>query len=208
MEKKYEEELAKQISESNKRENILNADLSRKDDEINNLRVSIKAITTSRDQIRVAHKALINETNGIISEREKVIEELNHRLSGVNKSRTCSGLKRVKSDKEMIRLKPKRTTKTIKAPTLNCKFEHCKEKYVDLAKCNVCYKWVCETCHDVPVTKLKQVMNKCKSVYFICKECDENVGNVMLTVENETVPSNVGNTELLSSLQKMFDKKI
>ena len=46
LEKKYEEELAKQLSESNKRENILNADLSRKDDEINNLRVSIKAITT------------------------------------------------------------------------------------------------------------------------------------------------------------------
>ncbi len=29
----------------------------------------------------------------------------------------------------------------------------------------------------------------------------------MLTVENESVTANTGNTELLSSLQKMFDKK-
>ena len=39
---------------------------------------------------------------------------------------------------------------------------------VDLIKCD---KWVCKNCHNITVTKVKTIMSKCNTLYFICKEC-------------------------------------
>ena len=39
---------------------------------------------------------------------------------------------------------------------------------------------MCEQCHDVPVGKLKAVMDKCRSIYFICKGCDNNMTDITL----------------------------
>ena len=35
-------------------------------------------------------------------------------------------------------------------------------------------KFVCEQCNEVPVAKLKVIMDKCKTLYFICKNCNRN----------------------------------
>ena len=216
LEKKYKEELEKQQLESRKREAALVTDndliretLHRKDDEIKILKENIISITKSRNDNRDDYETMINEHNKAMNEKDKVIEDLKKRLSEGSKTQTCIGLKRVGSDEECIRLKPKRTTKVTKMPVLKCESEDCSEKDVDVAKCNICSKWVCESCNDVPVAKLKPVMNKCKGVYFICKECNENVGTKSPSTEIDgTVTTNAGNADLLSSLQKMFDKKV
>ena len=88
-------------------------------------------------------------------------------------------LKRIASDEEVFRLKPKRQIKGAKLTELSCEFDDCNEKGVDLVKCNACAKWVCESCNDVPVSKLKPIMNKCRSVYFLCNKCDEGVGSII-----------------------------
>ena len=33
---------------------------------------------------------------------------------------------------------------------------------------------MCEQCNNVPVNKLKSIMKKCNTVYFMCKSCDED----------------------------------
>ena len=61
-----------------------------------------------------------------------------------------------------------------------CEYSCCDQENVDLVKCNNCNKWVFELCNDVPVLKLKAIMNKCNTVYFVCKSCD-----IMLTDNTE-----------------------
>ena len=116
-------------------------------------------------------------------------------------------MKRVKSDEECFRLKPKRGTKANKQTDIKCEFDACSEKEVDRVKCNMCAKWVCESCNDVPEAKLKPIMNKCSTTYFICKKCDESV-EAEATPHSNFPITEAGNTHLLNSLQNMFDKKV
>ena len=50
----------------------------------------------------------------------------------------------------------------------------CKSVNVDLVRCCVCCSYVCEKCNNIPVNKLKPVADKCSSLYFVCKGCDNN----------------------------------
>ena len=77
---------------------------------------------------------------------------------------------------ENIRIKPK-TKKSNQNVTINnteyfnCEYSECNMSNVDLIKCYSCDKWVCENCHHISVTKIKSIMSKCNTLYFICKEC-------------------------------------
>ena len=42
-------------------------------------------------------------------------------------------------------------------------------------KCNVCNSWVCEKCSDVSINKFKPILNKCKTLHFLCKSCESNI---------------------------------
>ena len=74
----------------------------------------------------------------------------------------------------------------------------------------MCCKWVCEDCNEVPVAKLKPIINKCRRIHFLCKRCDETLGT------NETIASQADSTskqvstekDLLASLKNLFDKKM
>ena len=65
----------------------------------------------------------------------------------------------------MFRIKPKKsgkkgnTTSLTTVDSLKCEFTECDIDNVDLIKCNVCEKGVCEDCNDVPVAKLKSIIN-------------------------------------------------
>ena len=84
----------------------------------------------------------------------------------------------------------------------------------DLIKCNVCCKWVCEACSDIAVAKLKPIMNKCKSLYFICKACNEMnqeyavFEEVIAAEKTEAQIQFADNSDMVGSLESMFDKKI
>ena len=87
---------------------------------------------------------------------------------------------------------------------------------MDLIKCNICSKWVCEEYNDVTITKLKPIMNKCKSLYFICKVCNEmnqedaeRVVEEVIAAEREEAQIQLAdNSDLVKTLNSMFDKKI
>ena len=79
-------------------------------------------------------------------------------------------------------------------------------------------QWVCEECNDIAVPKLKTIMNKCHTLYFVCKSCDvmildDSTMSRDLNTTNRVVkesPSQaekMENSYLLKSLQTMFDTK-
>ena len=83
----------------------------------------------------------------------------------------------IKMDNEnMFHMKPKRTKGNSKCPdteAVKCEYTGCSNDNVDLIKCNTCGKRVCEECNDVAISKFKIIMNKCQTLYFVCKNCDK-----------------------------------
>ena len=72
----------------------------------------------------------------------------------------------------------------------------------------MCSTWVCEVCNDVPVAKLKPIMNKCRSVLFLCKNCHSGIGTANQLNIKTTGAENDVNANLIASLQNIFDCKI
>ena len=57
--------------------------------------------------------------------------------------------------------------------SINCAVTNCQgNDDCDLVACDKCDKWVCGTCYDINISKLKLVMEKCSSIYFLCKDCE------------------------------------
>ena len=65
----------------------------------------------------------------------------------------------------------KESGKSVNLSLFNC--EGCSATFVDLIKCNLCSKYVCESCNEVTASKLKAALQNCKTVYAICKKSDE-----------------------------------
>ena len=143
--------------------------VSHKEAEIISLKETLATVTQSRDKNRTDYDEMINEHNNTMNEKQNKIADLELRLTNKTIS-SYTGLRRITSDESLFCLKPKRTTKSAKAPNsdeLKCEFEGCDKKDVDLTKCNMCSKWVCETCNDIPSAKLKPITNKCRGLYFL-----------------------------------------
>ena len=117
-------------------------------------------------------------------------------------------------------MKPKKkgSAKSLDVEALKCKYPKCDNNdNIDLIKCNACGKWVCEECNDIAVPKVKTIMNKCHTLYFVCKSCDVMILDdstmsrdlTMNEVEKEGRPQaeKMENSYLLKSLQTMFDTK-
>ena len=97
-------------------------------------------------------------------------------------SRVTIHLNRVGSNEDIFRTRSKKkgVSKNTNIELTKCEYSCCDQENVDLVKYNTCNKWVCKLCNDVPVLKLKAIMNKCNTVYFVCKSCD-----IMLTDNTE-----------------------
>ena len=81
------------------------------------------------------------------------------------------------SDEKLFRLLPTASQKKRGCgnDTLCCDYDGCNKKGVDLIKCNACPKWVCEAFKDVPIAKLKPLLNRCRTIYVLCKTCNDNL---------------------------------
>ena len=80
---------------------------------------------------------------------------------------------------------------------------------MDLIRCNICSKYVCELCNDIPVPKVKQIFNICNTLYFICKTCDQEIhdpGQHKMDVNLQNPEAD--KDELIKSLQEIFDTKL
>lgn len=112
------------------------------------------------------------------------------------------------SDEKLFRLLPTASQK--KRGCVNddlcCDFDGCNKKGVDLIKCSACLKWVCEACNDIPIAKLKPLMNRCRTIYVLCKTCNDNLDAEHDVLDMSKTSHNM--TGLLKSMEKMFDEKV
>ena len=125
----------------------------------------------------------------------------------VNGEINCHGFQQFRIS--FFKTKP-RKSKGNPADPLKCQFANCDSENEDnLVKCNACGTWVCETCNEISIPKLKQAMNKCKTVYFMCKTCDESMHQTSTADSHQTSGSNsIRNSELISSLKTVLNDKV
>ena len=139
--------------------------------------------TAEYEELKKEHDVLINshsedqkrllEHEREIDSKDQEISRLNEISLGLNDTPTIS-LKLTRTEGEMFRTKTrtKGSGKNINIQS-NCEYPECKSTDVDTIRCNLCARWVCEGCQDAPVAKLKQIFNKCKTIYFLCQTCDQ-----------------------------------
>ncbi len=163
-----------------------------------------KVADTSTSKMTKSQESLeyvLNQHQSIIKEKDSNIESLKERIRTMEAETVCC-LKKVTSEDEMFKIKPKNSGKKKKDSdpviVLKCEFKNCENDNVDIVKCNISEKWVCEECNDVAVAKLKQVANKCKTVFFVCKECEPNSKR----------SENKENPEIVNTLKTLFDSKV
>ena len=161
---KYEAEIESYKVDPSEREDSLAAENQALKEKIEQLqeehKTAAEAVKTEYEQIISAKEKLLMETNAELDSLRNVLGrgKRTHLTRGENE--------------ELFRSKPRRTGKknTAIPDPLKCQIAECDNDDGDaLVKCNGCGVWVCEGCHDVPIAKLKQVMNKCQTVYFACK---------------------------------------
>ena len=126
-----------------------------------------------------------------VAEKDKMIREQNAQLSSGGSATDIRTMCLKRGVNECIKMKVKRRTGSTKNVDVNtCEFPGCGEVDTDLVMCSSCGRYVCETCNNVPVSKLKTVVKVCDSIHFICRECSSPetsaVTGVSVKVNNNT----------------------
>ena len=173
---------------------------------LDNLSVEYGTVCESNEILRNEMEEMKKNYEKIIAEKDELLSK---QSSEINEERLCYGLHKITSEENIVRLKPKskKAKTTSEGETLSCEYGECGSKNVDLILCNMCNKWVCEDCNDVQVAKLKPILNRCKTIHFLCKKCDEKIGSKP-TVEDESAGQPPKDTDLLTSLKAILDKKV
>ena len=113
--------------------------------------------------------------------------------------------KGVKRETE-FRIKPskkKASGKNVDLSIYNC--ERCTCTFMELIKCNLRSKFVCESCRGVIVSKIIVAIQNCKSVYFICNNCEGAMTDPPSQSEHETCDKKEqpNMVQIMSKLQKL-----
>ena len=90
---------------------------------------------------------------------------------------------------------------------MTCEVPSCELANVDMIRCSVCLNFTCEQCDNVQVKQVKQVMEKCSRIYFVCNNCNE--GDFVRNPVTEKMKS-VGteSNEIHTNFTISVDKKI
>ena len=68
---------------------------------------------------------------------------------------------------DLFRLIPKtrgsKNNVAVNPNSFQCEFTECNKTGVDTIKGNICSRWIMQSCHDVPASKLKPIFKKCKT---------------------------------------------
>lgn len=199
---KYEAEMESYKLDYSEREVIIATENKVLKDKIKELEEKAKI---EMESVKTNYEHLVSEKEAIIKEKMAEIATLEEKTPG--NDNICHGLHRIKSDDDLFRLKPKGRNAKSASDKLVCDFPNCSQKNVDLIQCNMCHKWVCEDCNDIQVAKLKPILNKCRTIHFLCKSCDEKIGSKVPDHE-KLLEKPVNDSNLLLSLQNMLDKKV
>lgn len=159
-----------------------------------------------KEAVVSSYEVAINEKDEVISDKNEEIETLRSKLASLTLTTPIGLTKNRDDDNFRSKSKGRKTKGSSTNVTINqCEYLSCTNKDIDLIKCNQCSKYICETCGDVPISKLKPIYNKCSTLYFFCKSCDESNPNPPNPpTQNETSSDN---KEFLKSIQESFDQK-
>ena len=129
-------------------------------------KISICKEKADKEHVEVAarYEDAINEKDSLIATQMKLINEYRDSVEGKRFHFKRNG-------DEIIKAKRKKGGSSKNIVINKCEYPSCESVDIDLIKCCVCSTYVCEDCNDVPVSKLKSIVNKHKSIYFLCKTC-------------------------------------
>ena len=162
--------------------------------------------------------AIEDKEKQIVSQR-KTIQEYDEKLcllvtTDSEKGIPCIKLRKHKLE-DMFRMKPKRSGSTKNLQLITCKGPACESSNVNMIKCNICLKFVCEECNGVQVAKLKAIMDKCSNIYFICKCCNDKAPIINdkthhISIGEEDIDTKVTKftTQLLGTVNKIVEDKL
>ena len=112
-----------------------------------------------------------------------------------NSGETPDHLNKINDLNNIFQIKPKKKGSIKNLQMTKCEQISCESINVDMIRCSIWKKCACEKWHEVQVGKLKNVMEKCKTIYFICKSCDDNIGT-SLHHETEVLELDRQNTKM------------
>ena len=145
--KKYEAEMESFKQDYIEREAVLTAD--------NQL------LKEKMEQMKMEHQA----------EMEKVKIEFNIMESKTQKQKPF--VMRMNNEDAFV----SKQKKGASGPTKGCGVSGCDKIDVDLIKCSLCKTLVCEECSSTKITKLRPIMNQCKTLYFCCPGCNVQISD-------------------------------
>ena len=152
---------------------------------------------------------MIRDYEALKQEHERVLQE-NNDLRAVH----CAPKLSRGEDEETIRLTSRAKKKGNAHDVLKCESASCiNDNASATIKCNACGTWVCDSCTDAPIAKLKPIMSKCSSIFFACTGCASAMLNC--TGKQKVVPSDVKSSKdcqstdsvLLSKIDNLLNKK-
>ena len=229
--KTHFEECARQNENLQKKITEINEKYENLRDHTEMMKNRFGSVEIEKDEIILAMKKAIEESDAKISELmsdyKLDIEPLrkDYDAKFMTKDKELAALKRsiitgmVVNTDELFCMKRKVSSTNLTAvlDVTKCEGPSCNSTNVDMVKCIKCSKFVCEQCNNVPVTKLKNVMKKCSTIYFMCKLCDEadilTQGQeappppVIIVDDNQKVSTD-SSSNTVSTFEKMIPDKL
>ena len=108
----------------------------------------------SQESCIAENESLRSKYETAMNEKDADIASLQEVLGKIRQGATTTQLNKTNNNEDIFRLKPKLrkgSTTNINVNHLKCESRECTNTNVDLIKCNICLKWVCEECHNVAV---------------------------------------------------------
>ena len=154
-------------------------DLEHLKKEYDQLMATCEALKASKADIIKNHEEITTKLTMAITEKDENLAK--------NNMPTGNCINLLELSDESFKTRPKRRTgssQNIQIPA--CEYPSCSEINVDLVMCSACSRFVCEECNSIPINKLKNMVQICKTLYFLCSDCNTN--------KTKTVLSNPGKT--------------
>ena len=123
------------------------------------MRSRFNELRKSTNEQTIAHEKLV-------AEKDDTIRQLEARAD-----KPC--VMKMNNDDAFVSKQRKGAT----GPTKRCGMQGCDMNDVDLIRCSLCGTLVCEECSGAKVTKLRPLMSQCKTLYFSCHVCNEQINN-------------------------------
>ena len=143
-----------------------------KDNLIISLNKTVEEYSEKFSVLITEHESKDHEYEDMLSARNKILSSEKEIIDAQSTSeKRLNNIVKGELDFHMKPSKKKASGKNINLSLYNC--EGCTTTFVDLIKCNLCSEYVCERCNGVTVSKLKTAVQNCKTVYVICKKCEE-----------------------------------